>query len=44
MSRRRAAIKKEILPDAKYGDTVLAKFINVLQLWEVMEKEQLNFV
>lgn len=28
MSRRRAAIKKEILPDAKYGDTVLAKFIN----------------
>lgn len=28
MSRRRAAIKKEILPDAKYGDTILAKFIN----------------
>lgn len=28
MSRRRAAVKKEILPDAKYGDIVLAKFIN----------------
>lgn len=28
MSRRRAAVKKEILPDAKYGDVVLAKFIN----------------
>ena len=28
MSRRRAAVKKDILPDAKYGDMVLAKFIN----------------
>jgi len=28
MSRRRAADKREILPDAKFGDTVLAKFIN----------------
>ena len=28
MSRRRAADKQEVIPDAKYGDTVLAKFIN----------------
>jgi small subunit ribosomal protein S7 len=28
MSRRRAADKREVIPDAKYGDTVLAKFIN----------------
>ncbi len=28
MSRRRAAEKREILPDAKYGDLVLSKFIN----------------
>ena len=30
MSRRRAAEKREILPDAKFGDAVLAKFINCL--------------
>lgn len=30
MSRRRAAVKRECLPDAKFGDTVLAKFINCL--------------
>lgn len=28
MSRRRAAIKREVLPDAKYGDLILAKFMN----------------
>ncbi len=28
MSRRRAAEKREVIPDAKYGDPVLAKFIN----------------
>ena len=28
MSRRRSADKREVLPDAKFGDTVLAKFIN----------------
>jgi small subunit ribosomal protein S7 len=28
MSRRRAADKREINPDAKFGDLVLAKFIN----------------
>ena len=32
MPRRRAAEKREILPDAKYGDMVLAKFINCLML------------
>jgi len=30
MSRRRAAIKRKILPDAKYGNKVVAKFINCL--------------
>lgn len=28
MSRRRAAVKKDVLPDVKFGDIVLAKFIN----------------
>ena len=28
MPRRRAAEKREVLPDAKYGDIVLTKFIN----------------
>lgn len=30
MSRRRAAEKREVLPDAKYGDLVLTKFMNCL--------------
>ena len=30
MSRRRRAEKREILPDAKFGDVVLTKFMNVL--------------
>jgi small subunit ribosomal protein S7 len=30
MSRRRRAEKREILPDAKYGDIVLTKFMNNL--------------
>jgi small subunit ribosomal protein S7 len=30
MSRRRAAIKREVLPDAKFGDMVVTKFINCL--------------
>ncbi|MEO0392268.1 MAG: 30S ribosomal protein S7 [Pseudomonadota bacterium] len=30
MSRRRRAVKREVLPDAKYGDQVLTKFMNVL--------------
>ena len=28
MSRRRAAVKREVLPDAKFGDSVLTKFMN----------------
>jgi small subunit ribosomal protein S7 len=30
MSRRRRAERREIIPDAKYGDTILAKFMNSL--------------
>ena len=30
MSRRRAAVKREVLPDAKFGDAILAKFMNCL--------------
>ena len=30
MSRRRAADKREVLPDAKFGDVVLSKFMNTL--------------
>jgi small subunit ribosomal protein S7 len=30
MSRRHAAEKREVLPDAKYGDVVLTKFMNCL--------------
>jgi small subunit ribosomal protein S7 len=30
MSRRRAADKREIIPDAKYADRVVAKFMNCL--------------
>ena len=33
MSRRRAAEKREIHPDSKYGDLVIAKFINNL-MWD----------
>jgi len=32
MSRRRAAQKREIIPDAKFGDPVVAKFINCLMI------------
>jgi small subunit ribosomal protein S7 len=32
MSRRRAAIKRKILPDAKYSNKVVAKFINCLMV------------
>ena len=30
MSRRHAAERREVLPDAKYGDTVVTKFMNSL--------------
>jgi small subunit ribosomal protein S7 len=32
MSRRRAAEKRSILPDAKYHDPVITKFINCLMM------------
>jgi small subunit ribosomal protein S7 len=32
MARRRAAEKREVLPDAKYGDPVLTKFMNTVML------------
>ena len=32
MPRRRAAEKRDVLPDAKFGDAVVAKFINSLML------------
>jgi small subunit ribosomal protein S7 len=30
MSRRRAAVKREVLPDPNFGDSVLTKFMNCL--------------
>ena len=30
MSRRRRAERREVLPDAKFGDTVLTRFMNAL--------------
>src|SRR4026209_881143 len=30
MARRRRADKREVLPDAKYGDVVVAKFMNTV--------------
>lgn len=32
MSRRHSAVKRQILPDAKYGSLSLAKFVNCLML------------
>lgn len=32
MSRRRRAERREVLPDAKYGDRVITKFMNCLML------------
>ncbi|MCZ6848443.1 MAG: 30S ribosomal protein S7, partial [Alphaproteobacteria bacterium] len=32
MSRRHAAEKREVLPDAKFGDLVVTKFMNSLML------------
>ncbi|MFM2357029.1 MAG: hypothetical protein RLZZ528_2765 [Pseudomonadota bacterium] len=32
MSRRHAAEKREVLPDAKYGDRILSKFMNNLMV------------
>jgi small subunit ribosomal protein S7 len=30
MSRRRAAVKREVLPDPKFGDLIVSKFMNCL--------------
>ena len=30
MSRRRAAVKRDVLPDPKFGDAVVTKFMNCL--------------
>lgn len=30
MSRRRAAVKREVVPDAKFGDEVVARFMNCI--------------
>ena len=30
MSRRHSAEKREIIPDAKYGDVIVAKFMNTI--------------
>ena len=43
MSRRKAATKREILPDSKYGDTVVAKFINCL-MWDGKKEVAENIV
>ncbi len=32
MSRRHAAVKREVLPDPKFGDLVVSKFMNYLML------------
>jgi small subunit ribosomal protein S7 len=32
MARRRAAEKREILPDPKYGDEVISRFVNAMML------------
>ncbi len=32
MSRRHAAVKREVLPDAKYGDRIVTKFMNNLMV------------
>ncbi len=32
MPRRRAAEKREVLPDARFGDAIIAKFINSIML------------
>ena len=43
MSRRKAATKREVLPDSKYGDEVVAKFINCL-MWDGKKEVAENIV
>lgn len=54
MSRRRVAVKREIIPDVKFGDVVLARFINSVMycgkksiaegiVYDALEKAQVRF-
>ena len=43
MSRRKAAIKREILPDSKYGNLVVAKCINIV-MWDGKKEVAENIV
>lgn len=43
MSRRKAATKREILPDSKYGNLVVAKCINVV-MWDGKKEVAENIV
>ncbi len=43
MSRRKAAIKREILPDSKYNNLVVAKCINVV-MWDGKKEVAENIV
>ena len=43
MSRRKAAIKREILPDSKYNNLVVAKAINVI-MWDGKKEVAENIV
>ena len=43
MSRRKAATKREILPDSKYNNLVVAKCINVV-MWDGKKEVAENIV
>ena len=43
MSRRNRAVKREILPDSKYGNLVVAKLINVI-MWDGKKEVAENIV
>ena len=43
MSRRKAATKREILPDSKYHNLVVAKLINVV-MWDGKKEVAENIV
>lgn len=43
MSRRKAAIKREILPDSKYNNLVVAKCINII-MWDGKKEVAENIV
>ncbi|MCQ2562688.1 MAG: 30S ribosomal protein S7, partial [Alphaproteobacteria bacterium] len=43
MSRRKAAVKREILPDSKYNNLVVAKCINIV-MWDGKKEVAENIV